>query len=99
MQNRKLNIVVIGASGAIGAEFVAQYAKKYDAHIYAFSRSETTFANTNISSHFIDIDDEESIKSAAELASRDQSIDIVIVATGMLHNDRFKPEKSLKRIN
>jgi len=93
-----LNIVVIGASGALGSEFVSQFAGDANVkNIFAFSRSQVKWENEKIKSYFIDIEDEESIKEAAEKC--DQIIDIVVVATGILHCDQLMPEKSLRELN
>jgi NAD(P)-dependent dehydrogenase (short-subunit alcohol dehydrogenase family) len=99
MPNENLNIAIIGASGAIGAEFVNQYAKNSNNIIHAFSRSEVSFAHNNVKTHFIDIENETSIKDAAEISTIDTELDIVIVATGMLHNNDIMPEKSLKDLS
>lgn len=100
MQNNNLNIAVIGASGALGGEFVRQLAvNESTGSIYAFSRSKTIFLSDKIRSFSIDIEDEDSIKSASAVASQDARIDMVIIATGMLHDDRIKPEKSLRDLS
>ncbi|MFT6077841.1 MAG: aspartate-semialdehyde dehydrogenase, partial [Rickettsiales bacterium] len=84
MQKENLNIAVIGASGSLGEMFVRQLAQNEKTKsIFAFSRSKTDFDNEKIASHFIDIEDEESIKSAANISSENAKIDMVIVATGM----------------
>ena len=57
------------------------------------------FTGKNKQSFFIDIEDEESIKSAANKASKDVKIDMVIVATGMLHDANINPEKSLRDLS
>lgn len=98
MQNKDLNIVVIGASGSLGSEFVNQLSKDEKVRsIFAFSRSKTEFSHKKVESYFIDIEDEESIKSASDKVSKD--IDVVIVATGMLHDQNINPEKSLRDLS
>jgi NAD(P)-dependent dehydrogenase (short-subunit alcohol dehydrogenase family) len=100
MQNKDLNIVVIGASGSLGSEFVSQLSEnKKVKSIFAFSRSQIEFSSRKVQSFFIDIEDEESIKSSAVKASKDTSIDIVIVAIGMLHCKNISPEKSLRDLS
>lgn len=85
------NIAVIGASGAIGGAFSKLLAQKYpDAVQYAFSRT---------GEHRIDYTSEKSIAAAAELASQNGSLDLVIVATGLLHEGEIMPEKSLKELS
>ena len=100
MLNENLNIAVIGAGGKIGGEFVKQLSEKLEVKsIFAFSGSKTNFKNPKIESHFINIEDENSISKAAEIASRNSNLDLVIVAIGMLHDENFMPEKSLKELS
>ncbi|MFT6105994.1 MAG: NAD(P)-dependent dehydrogenase (short-subunit alcohol dehydrogenase family) [Rickettsiales bacterium] len=100
MQKENLNIAIIGASGSLGEMFVKQLAQNPQTKsIFAFSRSKTDFDNEKTTSHFIDIEDEESIKSAVDIASENAKLDMVIVATGMLHNQDFGPEKSLRDLS
>tara|TARA_B110000259_G_scaffold16306_1_gene17136 strand:- start:1515 stop:2243 length:729 start_codon:yes stop_codon:yes gene_type:complete len=100
MQNKDLNIVVIGASGSLGSEFIRQLSGDGKIKsIFAFSRSVIEFNDSKVESFFIDIEDEESIKSAANKASKDVKIDMVIVATGMLHDTNINPEKSLRDLS
>ena len=85
------NIAVIGASGAIGNAFFSLLKEKYpQATIHAFSRN---------SDQKIDYQDEDSIESAANIASEKQPLDLVIVCTGILHDDTVAPEKSLKELS
>ena len=84
------NIAIIGASGAIGNAFLKQLSSQYpNAAMHAFSRS---------CGHYIDYQCEDSIAAAAALAVKNQPLDIVIVAIGLLHNGNVMPEKSLKDI-
>lgn len=94
------NIVIIGASGAIGLEFVKQYAGLNEVKkIHAFSRRQISFDSDKIISNKIDLEDENSIKLAAEIASKDSKIDLVIIASGILHDDNIFPEKSLRDLD
>lgn len=99
MAKQTLNVAVIGASGAIGSALVAHLSVSDDIeHVYAFSRHAVSYDSTNISYHFIDIEDETTItKAAEELAN--VSLDMIIVASGMLHNDTIEPEKSIKHLD
>lgn len=91
------NIAVIGSAGAIGAEFTYQLSQHYtNAVIHAFSRDGSAITHKNIITHLIDYDCEDSIEQAAELSSKNAPLDIVIVATGILHDKNVRPEKSLK---
>lgn len=86
------NILIFGASGAIGNAFEALFKNIYpNANIYPFSQNSNEFP--------IDYHDEDSIAKATEIASQTGKIDIVIVATGILHTDTIKPEKSLNDLS
>ena len=92
-------IVIIGASGAIGKAFVDLYSKIDTVeHVFSFSKTQIDFISSKVTSFPIDIEDEISVKNAAE-AIGIQKIDIVIVATGILHNKDFGPEKSIKDLD
>ncbi len=95
-----LNIVIIGASGAIGRSFVSHFAT-FDKRstIYAFSRSLRQFAFPNVKTCSIDLLKEETIKYAAGLAAEAAPIDVVILATGLLHHGDMMPEKSLSSLS
>lgn len=91
------NIVIIGGSGAIGQAFTQVLAEKYpDATLQVFSRKVVSCEG-----EFFPLDhyDESSLSHAANQAFEKGPIDLVIVATGILHDDRVKPEKSLKMIS
>lgn len=94
------NIAIIGSSGAIGGAFVEALSAQYPAaHISAFSRSGTGESKPNVSYYKVDYSDESSIAEAAEIASKEQPIDLVIVATGILHEGEMMPEKSLRDLS
>lgn len=89
------NIAVIGANGAIGRGFVEQLSKDEDVLlVHAFSRDQAEFNSTKVTSHLISYD-EESFRQAAE----NGPFDIVIVATGILHQDGLHPEKALRDLS
>lgn len=93
-----INVAVIGASGGIGSAFVKALALQGNVDkIYAFSRSKTNFESARVVSEYIDITDEDSIEAAAKKCG--DELDIVIVATGMLHNGESLPEKSLRNLD
>lgn len=92
--------VVVGASGSIGSAFVSALA--------AETRIKTLFALSRTPGHHktpvrderIDILDESSVSRAAAAVASEAPIDLVIVATGMLHEgDSLRPEKSLQELN
>jgi NAD(P)-dependent dehydrogenase (short-subunit alcohol dehydrogenase family) len=93
------NVVVIGSSGAIGKAFIDSYIKDDDVeNIFSFSRTGLSIEDKKLHSFFIDIEDETSICDAAEKIDK-SSIDEIIVASGILHNKDFGPEKSIRDLN
>jgi NAD(P)-dependent dehydrogenase (short-subunit alcohol dehydrogenase family) len=96
------NIVVIGASGALGQAFVERLVADNDTdsvHINAFSRSPVSFASPDVHTGFIDLTSEQTIERAAATAAGFGPIDLVLVTTGILHTDILKPEKSLRDLS
>ena len=94
------NIAVFGSSGSLGNAFVQHLAGQYPkAVIHAFSRSQQVFANANVLSHCLDYQDEDAIEQAVTAATTEQPFDLVIVATGVLHDEVVTPEKSLKQLS
>ena len=96
----ELNVAVIGASGGIGSEFVRQLADdERVASVSALARSPHDQVTGKIRPGTIDICDEASVRDAASEAARDRELDLVIVATGILHHgDAIQPEKSIRDI-
>jgi NAD(P)-dependent dehydrogenase (short-subunit alcohol dehydrogenase family) len=95
----KKNIVIVGATGAIGKAFLEHYVKdELVENVFAFSRKKISFENRKIKSFNLDIENQASIEDAAENI-KDYPIDTIIVATGILHSENFGPEKSIKEIN
>ena len=85
------NVAIIGASGAIGGACARRLAECYPAaRVHAFAR--------NAELH-IDYSDEASIASAAEFAAQTGPLDLVLVATGVLHSANTLPEKSLRDLS
>jgi NAD(P)-dependent dehydrogenase (short-subunit alcohol dehydrogenase family) len=93
-------IVVIGASGGIGGALVESLATDCPTPtIHALSRP-PQHDGGNVRHCFIDIAEEESIRAAAEIASRDGPLDLVIVASGILHRgSALQPEKSMRALD
>lgn len=95
------NVAVIGASGGLGRAFVEQLAGDDSvAHVHAMSRSEVQWDAPKVQGHRVDLTDEESISTAASIATGTARLDLVIVATGVLHRGpEIQPEKSLREID
>jgi NAD(P)-dependent dehydrogenase (short-subunit alcohol dehydrogenase family) len=94
------NIAIIGSSGAIGSAFKKQLATLYpDSTIHAFSSDEQEVSAKPIIHHTINYKSEASIEESSSLASKDLPLDMVIVASGILHNSELMPEKSLRELS
>ena len=94
-------VAVIGASGGIGGAFVDALAADDGVKTaYAFSRSTPEMTEAMTKSCPIDLSDQQSIEAAANTASAEGPLDLVIVATGILHRGaELRPEKSLRDID
>ena len=90
--------VVVGASGGIGGAFVDALSKdERIGKVHALSRSGEQAADEIVAPGQIDIVDEASIASAAERCGSGDGIDLVIVATGILHRgNEIQPEKRMR---
>jgi NAD(P)-dependent dehydrogenase (short-subunit alcohol dehydrogenase family) len=94
------NIAVFGASGSIGKALINQLSiTEPKATIHAYSRTKINFSNDDITSHTIDYSSEESIEQAASIATRRAPLDLIILATGVLHYDEVLPEKSMRDLS
>ena len=84
------NIVVIGGSGAIGSAFIKQLSISFDkASIFAFSSNKSLRSSHNITYNYINYRNEDSIQKAALIASEKSPVDLVIIATGILHCNSY----------
>jgi NAD(P)-dependent dehydrogenase (short-subunit alcohol dehydrogenase family) len=92
---------VFGASGGIGAALIDQLADNPDyGTVYAGSRGGIGVQPEGVSSFEYDLESEASIKRAAEAITLDGPLDLVIIATGILHRDgHFGPEKSSRSLD
>jgi NAD(P)-dependent dehydrogenase (short-subunit alcohol dehydrogenase family) len=95
-----VNVAVAGASGGIGAEFVRQLAAdERVGRVYALSRNADEYPGEKVTAVRLDVGDESSVAAAAEATSPGE-LDLVIVATGLLHRGTaVQPEKSLRDID
>lgn len=94
----RTSAMVIGANGGIGAALVAGLAAsgQYD-RVIAAARSVPTGLPNGVDYQPIDIADPASIEAAA--AHSDAPLARVIVATGLLHDQRGGPERSLRDLD
>ena len=95
----KENIIIAGSSGAIGGEFKELYANNQNVEkIIALSRKPINTDHNRIQSVEIDYNNEATFKNLDEISQLD-SISKIIIATGILHTDEIKPEKSIDSID
>lgn len=94
-------VVVLGASGGIGAALVAQLAADPSVEqIYAGSRRGAVQDLPGIVPFAFDLADAASIAAAAQRVGEDGALDLVLVATGMLHRPGGPiPEKSYRALD
>lgn len=97
---RPLRAAVIGASGGIGGAFVQQLGALDDIGVvYAFSRRPVPRTGNCVPGH-LDYDAEDSIAAAAALAREGGPLDLVLVASGLLHEGTdLQPEKSFRSLD
>ncbi|MDC8832284.1 SDR family NAD(P)-dependent oxidoreductase [Alteromonas gilva] len=99
-----MNLLVIGASGAIGQAVIKQLADTFsDAHIYAVSRSAPEVdgaLQARVTPVSIDSQDESAISRwLNECADNSITFHHVVCTTGILHDDMVTPEKRLEDIS
>jgi NAD(P)-dependent dehydrogenase (short-subunit alcohol dehydrogenase family) len=97
MQLRVRRAVVVGSSGGIGAALAEALAGE-GAQVHALSRSGSA-ADGRLIPGTMDVEDEASIARAAAAISGNEPLDLVIVATGLLHSESIAPEKSLRHLS
>ena len=97
-----MNVVVIGASGGIGSALTSRLVQHPDvSHVVACSRSARAQDHAKLHRHRLDLEDEETVADAARsIKSEFETVDLVIVATGILHEgDDLHPEKTWRALN
>jgi NAD(P)-dependent dehydrogenase (short-subunit alcohol dehydrogenase family) len=88
---------VVGASGGIGGALATRLADNGTV-VHALSRRGTS-PDTRLRAGIIDIEDEASIADAAALIGAEGPLDLVVVATGVLHADGLAPEKTYRQVS
>ncbi len=99
-QDASLKVAVIGATGGIGQALIQQLTNMPGiGYIYAYSRTcpDALSAIENLSYSPLDYANEQSIADAAASLGKTR-LDVVIVATGVLHGENFTPEKSIRSL-
>lgn len=91
--------LIFGSSGGIGAAIVWALAEDSNCSaIYAAARTTSPSAGKVRGLRF-DLTDEASITECVAEASADGPLDLVFVATGLLHDAEIRPEKSLRALD
>jgi NAD(P)-dependent dehydrogenase (short-subunit alcohol dehydrogenase family) len=93
---------VLGATGGLGAAFVAALAADPRcARVHALARQSATPLNPDprIEPLTFDLLDESSIAGAAAMLAPRGPLDLVLVATGVLHDGSLQPEKSWRTLS
>ena len=94
----KQNIIIAGSSGSIGGEFTKKYTDDPNVEkVVTLSRNVNNLNHEKIQSIKIDYSNEATFKNLDEISQLD-SISKIIIATGILHTDQIKPEKSIDSI-
>lgn len=92
-----MRALVVGASGGLGAALVTLLAgDSRFTEVIAWSRSTPSVASEKIRTARIDLCDEATIEAAAQ---RLGEVDLVIIATGLLHDGQLKPEKTWRSLD
>jgi NAD(P)-dependent dehydrogenase (short-subunit alcohol dehydrogenase family) len=95
-----LRVAVIGASGGIGSALIRQLsASPRVSGLYALSRSAMPDADARAVPLPLDLRDEKSIEAAAARIGEQGPLQLVVVATGVLHRlPGLRPERSWRQL-
>ena len=95
-----LNVAVIGATGGIGQAMTGLLSDDERVSVvHALSRTPGYPVDGKIWHCPIDITEEATIKNAAERVAAAAPLDLVIVTTGILHDENLQPEKSMHELD
>ncbi|WP_428684974.1 SDR family NAD(P)-dependent oxidoreductase [Sphingopyxis sp.] len=93
--------LVIGSGGGIGAALVEQLvlSGRFD-RIYAGSRRPQASHHPNVTTLTMDVLNDDTLAEAGRQIAMDGALDLLIVATGLLHRGTdIRPEKSLRQLD
>ena len=96
MKKQKQKIAIFGANGSIGQALCAHYQKQSD--VYAFTRNDFDIDESGLVKILLDDFNEDSVFQAANKFDND-FFDKIIVSIGILHNERFMPEKRIEEVS
>ena len=89
-------VVIVGASGAVGAALAEHIQQRYQPE-QCWCLSRQTKPENPPSGDWVSVDyfDESDLKDSLQSCS---DVDLVVVATGILHSPQLKPEKALRHL-
>ncbi len=92
-----LNVVVVGATGGVGRALVEHLRVHPQVQtIFALSRRPLVLEDSKVMALSVDITEEASIQAAVKSIGEETLLDLVLVATGILHDGgELQPEKRL----
>ncbi len=94
------NCLIIGAQGTIGRAFIDHLLRDTQTlSVHTLSRQPIPSSHPNHHPHHLDYFDEKALANYAETLANYPPLDLILVATGILHNETIQPEKSLKMID
>lgn len=95
------NIIVFGASGAIGSAVIRILLKSTTTQrVFALSRTPNEADDPRVTALRIDLEDEASLVAAASASQIEGGIDLILNTIGILHEgEAIRPEKGLKELD
>lgn len=98
---KPVRVAIIGASGGIGSALVKQFSSSNQVEaVYALSRTQPQSLLVGAKTIWLPIDllAEETIEKAAQEIEKSGALDVVIIASGLLHKGNIKPEKDWRML-
>ena len=92
--------VVVGSTGGIGAALCARLAAQDNfAKVFGLSRSAPESTDGKVKTISVNLEDESMIAAAASRVAEESQPDLIVVASGILHDGGLQPEKSMREID
>ena len=93
-----MRALVVGATGGLGSAFTTLLTENASVdEVVAWSRTPLTVTSSKLHAAFIDLRDESSIQSAASTLGE---VDLVLVASGLLHDSEgLQPERTWRTLD
>jgi NAD(P)-dependent dehydrogenase (short-subunit alcohol dehydrogenase family) len=93
-------IVVVGGSGALGSAFLQQLKQNNpSADLITLLRPNSQCSVDGVRVVHANLNEESEIKQAVESISQTADLDMVLIATGVLHTPDCQPEKSIRDLS